>query len=477
MEVLETVLELKQNENSIFSSASSSDMRLNFVNKLYDTLRDNLKIQDKKMLKKVIQSALECMNIILDLIHTKITVKKDANLNDKINSLHQQHICQLTIVSHIEEMFVPKSSYSTDLEDNKFLKTIASYIGFEYKYSMPTGSDIEPANVSSMQVTSDKFMNVSSVAIKCLTQIVRVWELSPVSKRPSLASFLTHHENNLMNCHQLISRFVGNPEETMYLFEFLICCINSQVGFINTIFKQENFFKMIIEVFCKNPERIVKMSMNDRIKKRTLGLLIILVSHLLENNKVKSNNKAKEMITEFLNAYLFNSIDTIFDLFVKRIEFVEKDFYLCDRYMDQVRHKDKLLFLMHEFKLENDVKDACFYNHVLSSYLLIISNLLISIDRDNESKVHALKLTISLFKGKINDMLRLCTVSSRHKAGDIKREFLEYLSDLSKLDKCAFNQNEPQDHRRPHTGLSEKSDFLIDFSKVQYLSLKNDNPS
>jgi hypothetical protein len=477
MEVLETVLELKNNESNIFSNSGTTDMKLAFVNKLYNTLKDNLRIQDKRLLKKVIQSALECLNIVLDLIHTKIILKLDTGLKDRINSLHQQHICQLTIVNHIEEMFVSKSSYSTDLEDNKFLKTIVSYIGFEYKYAMPVGNEVEMTSISSMQVTSDKFMNVSSVALKCLTQIVRVWELSPVSKRPSLASFLTHQHNNLMNCHQLILRFTGNPEETMNLFEFLICCINSQIGFINTIFKQENLFKTIIEVFCKNPERIVKLCLKDRIKKRTLGLLIILVSHLLENNKVKSNTKAKEMITEFLNAYLFNSTDTIFDLFVKRTEFVDKDFYLCDRYMDQSRNKDKFLFFMHEDKLESDVKDVCFYNHVLSSYLLIISNLLISVDRDNESKKHALKLTISLFKGRINDMLKLCTVSSRHKAGDVKREFLEYLADLSKVDKCAFNQEELQDHRRSHHGLSEKADFLIDFSKVQYLSLKNDNPT
>ena len=206
--------------------------------------------------------------------------------------------------------------------------------------------------------------------------------------------------------------------------------MNSQVSFVNILFKNDKIFTSIIDVFCKNVEFVIKYASIDREKKRLVGILFILISNLIQNSKIKLSKPVKEMINEFLTAYISNSQETIHKLFINRDDHRRDYFEMATTSfkfrMEQERNKIDSIDLI----LEQEVKDICFYNHVLSSYILIVAHLLISVDKDLESKKQALKCLTFMFKGQIFDILSLCTTKRLTNTGEVLAEFIGMLEKL-----------------------------------------------
>jgi hypothetical protein len=193
--------------------------------------------------------------------------------------------------------------------------------------------------------------------LKCLTEILRIWELYPVSKRPSLASYLTHEHNTFTGSSQIIFRTDLNPEETYCFLEFLVCCTNSQIGFINTLFKDPSFYNGFIDVFCKHSDRITKNAKRQEEFKRVVGIFIVLVSNLIQNNKIKSNKEAKDLISQFLLVYLSNFKDTIYTLFVQRGDHSAGDFDLSVKSYDFRKSRSKKVIMINDEVLEERIRN------------------------------------------------------------------------------------------------------------------------
>lgn len=184
------------------------------------------------------------------MIHTLIITNKDKSLKERSHSLHQHHMANLSVVTYIKEALLSNSSFMTDFDDNKLLLTISSYIHFEEKYSIAVHErNLRVEDNTNMVASYDSLFNVSSISLRCLTQIIRIWELSPVSRRPSLVAYLSYSENGFSNIDIIISRALLNPEEACELLKFLIYSMNSQSAFINGLFKKESFFQSIIDTF------------------------------------------------------------------------------------------------------------------------------------------------------------------------------------------------------------------------------------
>ena len=469
--VIEEALELVVNQNTGIrnSKIDLSSHRLVHINKMFSNYQEDISSKQLDTIKDVIATSLECIQIILNLVYTQLILEKDNSLKSKSTFLHQHHIGQLSVVQYIKDALLSNISFMTDLDDNKLLLTIASYVRFENSYLYPINTRTSDTNrVVSSTVSYERHINVSSIALNCMTEIVRIWELFPVSKRPSLASYLTHENNTFAGSHKIISNCNMNVEETYCFIQFLVCCTNSQIGFLNALFKDPNYFKAIIDVFCKHSDKIVRRARHDRELKRVVGILVILVSNLIQNNKIKSNKDAKDMIKQFLGVYISNSRDTLFALFVDRTEFSQNDFDFSNNKYDLRRQADKMLILQRDEELEQRVKDICLYNHVISSYLLIISNLLVTVDKDPEIKKLALKGLSAIYGDQLLEMLKICTTSRLTSTGDVMKDFTETLAKLGDHNQLDYNIS--HENMGVHMAVSDKEDLLIPIEQLQFVT-------
>ncbi|CAI2379389.1 unnamed protein product [Moneuplotes crassus] len=482
--ILEEVLEIDTNNVNILSEGYpfKSSERFLYINKILKKYQDECTAEDKLIIKSLVLSALECLNIILEMIHTVTIVKKDKNISKMSKGIHQYHMINLRIVNYIKEALLANSSFMTDLEENKILLTVAHYINFESRHSLPTDER------KVIHYSCGSLLNASSAALRCLTQIVRIWELSPVSRQISLAPYLSYEDNGFKHSSTMIAKSLSNPEEAHELLNFLICCLNSQTAFINGFFKNEDFFQSIINTFCKHPDRILQTCAGPlntkaydsleykikRLSKRVVGMLMILVSELIQNNKVKRNKKAKEATNMFLDSYLFNGVDLIEELFISREHTSHEEFDMSIKTSTFRREGNTIEYQRREELLEQKVQDICFSNHVVSSYLLIISNLLISLDKDNENKNKALKLLAILYRGKIIDLLEKLMNDRLTSTGEVSKEFFEELERLEDLNSLDFDQNEG-DGKKTYFPIADKSDLLINISQLQYINSNSDS--
>lgn len=212
------------------------------------------------------------------------------------------------------------------------------------------------------------------------------------------------------------------------------------------------------------------------MKNTVVGLLIVLMSELVQNNKIKGNKKAKEASSAFYDSYLFNGIDIVEELFIQRRQFSEQDFDMSLRGCDLRRKNQTLEYCRKEGKLEQNVKDICFFNHVVSSYLLIISNLLITFEKGNENKARALKLLTILHKDTFQNLMALITTRRMTSTGEVMREFNVELIKLGEERSLDFTNNEGMDSKRTYFPISDKTDLLIDINQLQS-SISEGDPS
>ena len=344
--------------------------------------------------------------------------------------------------------------------------TIVSYINFENRYDIQENIRNVDDEFENSIVFFETNQNVSSIAFKTLMEILGIWELYPVSKRPSLSSYLTYDNNAFSYVDEIVKKSFDNPETANCFLEFLVMCMNSQTAFINILFKNERIFDNIIGIFCKNVEFTIGQARNHRSIKRLVGMLFILVSNLIQNSKIKFSNSVKEMIREFLTAYISNSNDTVQKLFINRDSYKKEHFEMTIIGFGFKKEEEQLNPDLREIILEQSVKDICFYNHVLAAYILIVAHLLISIDKDPENKKQALKCLSFMFKGQIFEILELWTIKRLTDTGEVLSELTNMLYKLEDDSYINYREGESNGVFKPSFKVSDIEEIKITYQQL-----------
>lgn len=166
--LIENILELTINDSNKGDSVSwlNHTHKMTYINKMYKNSGEKRSVEDSLLIKSAILSALECLDIIFEMIHTQITLEKKTE-REKFAFVHQHHLSHLRIVQYIKEALLNSSSFVTDLDDNRLLLTIAAYIHFETRYACPRDHRVCPIDDHLGGVVNyDEYQNVSSIALK-----------------------------------------------------------------------------------------------------------------------------------------------------------------------------------------------------------------------------------------------------------------------------------------------------------------------
>lgn len=123
---------------------------------------------------------------------------------------------------------------------------------------------------------------------------------------------------------------------------------------------------------------------------------------------------------------------------------------------------------------ENDIKNICFYNYVISSYLLILSNMLSSLEKNDKVKDIALKKTIQIFQKQLFQILEICTINRLTNSKEVFDEFqtgLRALGSDFNID-CDFDAYDIRKSSVPK-GIEIKKDLVIQCYELQQQSISN----
>jgi hypothetical protein len=107
----------------------------------------------------------------------------------------------------------------------------------------------------------------------------------------------------------------------------------------------------------------------------------------------------------------------------------------------------------------------------MESFLSIISNLLVSLDKDVDIKKLVLKGLSSLYQDQIFDILKACTTERLTKEQDILMEFTEIFEKLKDTHK--LETDDSSEGRRSEINVSEKEELLIPIEVLQYAASKD----
>lgn len=91
--------------------------------------------------------------------------------------------------------------------------------------------------------------------------------------------------------------------------------------------------------------------------KKVVGIFIVFVSNLIQNNKIKSNKETKDLINQFLLVYLSNFKDTTYTLFVQRFGYSASDFDLSVKGYDFRKNRNKKNVQIKDDMLEERVRN------------------------------------------------------------------------------------------------------------------------
>lgn len=211
--LIEEVLEVTQNDEIPFDEDIIIDKsrHIQLINKMYKNYRKDITIDDKIMLKSVVCLAFECLNIILSMIYTQTLNEKSKTVQGKI-PIHQHHQRYLNPVQYIKDALLTTSSLAADLDENKLMLTIIAYIDFENRYDFPVNKRKTDESFESSITSYETHLNLSSVAFRTVIEVMRIWELFPISKRPSLSYFLTYDNHTFSAVDEMIRDSMDNPE-------------------------------------------------------------------------------------------------------------------------------------------------------------------------------------------------------------------------------------------------------------------------
>jgi hypothetical protein len=110
----------------------------------------------------------------------------------------------------------------------------------------------------------------------------------------------------------------------------------------------------------------------------------------------------------------------------------------------------------------------------MESYLQIISNLLISLDKDKEGTLQAQKLLHKIHRGAIFDLYKGCTSERLTKTGDVMNEFMEQVIRLSNIENLDFEGSNGYSNKQ-FMDATDKSELVIATEALQNLCMSS-NP-
>lgn len=203
-------------------------------------------------------------------------------------------------------------------------------------------------------------------------------------------------------------------------------------------------------------------------------MFIVFISQIVQNPKIKMSKILKELISEFTANYLFNAEDWIHKFFIQRGDLAIHKLEMVIKNIDSRRlENDNMKSWIDDYALEIKVQDICFYNHVISSYIYLISHLLISFDKEEAIKNQSLKRTIQIFQKQIFDILKLCTSNRLTQSKEVFDEFHDFLKNLENVQNIDFGISEIGDPVNVPSNVSMKADLIISPFELQQQSIAN----
>ena len=149
------------------------------------------------------------------------------------------------------------------MDENKLILTLISYINYERNYHI---LDFQYRNYfgdSNSAVSSYRSNSASSNALRCISQILKIWDLLPNTRKPMLAMYYQQESFGLRASDEILSQALIQPEQAIFLLECLTLCIDFQAGFLNSISKDENFSSVISNTFYLNINAIATRASGD----------------------------------------------------------------------------------------------------------------------------------------------------------------------------------------------------------------------
>ena len=255
-EVLE--IEINQNYEYVFNREQMQFSKLKYVNKQFLKRFERFSPENRLEFCKVISAALDLFYVILEWVYIYYKMLKDKDKNSKLSFSHEFHIKDLEIVQVIYNDIISESSILTDVDENKLILTLISYINFEHNYQMINYQDGNDSENWNPVVSSYSSNSVSSNALRCTWQILKIWDLLPNARKPMLAMYHHQEQFGLLSSSHILSQAVFKPEQAIFLLECLTLCIDSQSGFLNTLFKDDNFSSALSIAFFTNIDDLAK---------------------------------------------------------------------------------------------------------------------------------------------------------------------------------------------------------------------------
>lgn len=166
--ILNIVLEIEPHDSYPLNDLDSLpfSIGLKYVNKLFLSKSKGMSDKMRFKLQSVISMALETLSVILSLVYVHHITLKKKDANKKWSYYHQFHTRDLDAVTLIKDSILSESSLLTEIDENKIIFTILSYINFERKYKcFGTDQDIDLFVNATVSTHSTK--DVSSNALKC----------------------------------------------------------------------------------------------------------------------------------------------------------------------------------------------------------------------------------------------------------------------------------------------------------------------
>jgi len=197
------------------------------------------------------------------------------------------------------------------------------------------------------------------------------------------------------------------------------------------------------------------------------------MSQLVQCSNLKNNKAIKELISEFTANYMFDAEDCIYKLFIDRKHLRYNKFGMVIKNLPDRGRFDEPYQWREDENLENEIKNVCFYNHVVGSYLTLIAHMLISFDKNNEIKNQALKRIIQMFQKQIFEILRICSTNRLTNTKEVFEEFHYELKQLENLSNIDYRVDDMSDISNIPNNASGKSDLIISSYELQQQSITN----
>ena len=209
---------------------------------------------------------------------------------------------------------------------------------------------------------------------------------------------------------------------------------------------------------------------NQILLKRLIGTFILFMSKIITNTKIRRNKEFSKVVSDFIEWYILGSNQSIFRVFINRDEFQNDLYEMSIRSAYPSGAGNDIQLWKQDSILEQKIRNLWFYNYVLSSYMLIISQWLTSLDQNVGTKAMALKKTVSLFQKDLIVMIDNCINKRPTNTKEVLDEFHNILANLEDVSNINIDMKDITSQPGFYNNVGRVEDFVISLSGLQQQS-------